>query len=277
MELRQVGTLLLIPALLTAAQGNEDSLVDQFLVGDTELSEDDLASGSRATRTFTPPSTTRAWTPSVRSVPLGSSSLTHKLNLDDGAHALSESNGKVIQPSTTHNLNLDDDARARSESNGKVESCADAGDYCYDAEDIVFAKLVREICPSTCDNLDKCKENGKPKWDCSHLVKPDLECSSLGDYCDCCKARKYDKDGIYIRSKCVAGCFGHDCPTLKKTHFHTPVVKKTHSSSFERQEDVELNDAVAGKQAVGIGWAPDTPTPSHSPANGPADGNMCII
>jgi hypothetical protein len=276
MELRQVGTLLLlIPVLLTAAQGNEDSLVDQFLVGDTELLEDDLASGSAFLKKAMGTAAAAAKKASMAAVAKKASASIKKVSASvKKADAISESNGKVTQPSnlaygSNHKLNLDDDARARSESNGKVQSCADAEDYCYDAEDIVFAKLVREICPTTCDNLDKCKENGKKKWDCSHLVQPDLDCNSLGDYCDCCKARKYDKrKGIYIRSQCVTNCFGHDCPTLK--------VKKTAPSWFG-QGDVELNDAVAGKQAVGIGWAPDTPTPSHSPANGPADGNVCII
>ena len=36
----------------------------------------------------------------------------------------------------------------------------------------------------------------------------------------------------------------------------------------------------AGKSSARMGWAPaspDTPTPSHSPVNGPADGNVCLF
>jgi len=41
--------------------------------------------------------------------------------------------------------------------------------------------------------------------------------------------------------------------------------------------EADLEDSLGGKQAARLGWAPDTPTPSHSPVNGPADGNVCIM
>jgi len=60
---------------------------------------------------------------------------------------------------------------------------------------------------------------------------------------------------------------------------HCPKTCGTCTAGFQRA-DLELDDAVTGKSSARMGWAPaspDTPTPSHSPVNGPADGNVCLF
>merc|ERR1711998_755375 len=107
MELRQVGTLL----LLIPAQGDEDSLVDQFLVGDTELLEDDLASGSAFLKKAMATAAAAAKKAFMAAVAKKASASIKKVSASvKKADAISESNGKVTQPSnlaygSNHKLN----------------------------------------------------------------------------------------------------------------------------------------------------------------------------
>lgn len=140
-----------------------------------------------------------------------------------------------------------------------------AKDYCSDSD---YGPFVRGVCPRTCG---KCCTDTPDAQMFAHFGFKLPTCAAGKQYCH------HWQHGADLRKLCPKTC--DVCMCAPRSAF-CAVAPGIAVDNVDLQDVSQLQDALAGKASTRMVWAPenpDTPTPSHSPVNGPADGNVCLF